>query len=51
MGKIFEENAYEKEIITKIIKIDKENKTIELLDTIFYGQSGGQPRRHRRNYS
>ncbi len=43
MGKIFEENAYEKEIITKIIKIDKENKTIELQDTIFYGQSGGQP--------
>ena len=43
MAKIFEENAYKKEIITKIIKIDKENKTIELQDTIFYGQSGGQP--------
>ncbi len=43
MAKIFETNAYQKEIITKITKIDKENKTIELEDTIFYGQSGGQP--------
>jgi len=43
MAKIFEEDAYKKEIITKIIKIDEENKTIELGDTIFYGQSGGQP--------
>jgi misacylated tRNA(Ala) deacylase len=43
MGKIFEEDAYKKEIITKIKKIDQENKAIELEDTIFYGQSGGQP--------
>ena len=43
MAKIFEENAYKKEIITKIIKIDEDNQTIELEDTIFYGQSGGQP--------
>tara|TARA_B100000029_G_C17307753_1_gene863179 strand:+ start:35 stop:736 length:702 start_codon:yes stop_codon:yes gene_type:complete len=43
MAKIFEENAYKKELVTKIIKIDDENKTIELEDTIFYGQSGGQP--------
>ena len=43
MAKIFEENAYKKEIQTKIVKIDKDNKTIELEDTIFYGQSGGQP--------
>ena len=43
MGKIFEEDAYKKEIITIIKKIDKENKAIELEDTIFYGQSGGQP--------
>jgi len=43
MAKIFEVNAYKKELVTKITKIDKENKTIELEDTIFYGQSGGQP--------
>ena len=43
MAKIFEKNAYTKEIETKIIDIDKENKTIELEDTIFYGKSGGQP--------
>ena len=43
MGKIFEEDAYKKEIITTIKKIDQENKAIELEDTIFYGQSGGQP--------
>ena len=43
MAKIFEEDAYKKEIITTIKKINKENKSIELEDTIFYGQSGGQP--------
>ena len=43
MAKIFEEDAYKKEIITTIKKIDKENKAIVLEDTIFYGQSGGQP--------
>ena len=43
MANIFEENAYTKEIETKIKAIDTENKTIELEDTIFYGKSGGQP--------
>ena len=43
MAKIFEEDAYRKELETKIKKIDHENKTIELKDTIFYGKSGGQP--------
>ena len=43
MAKLFEENAYTKEIETKIKEIDEENKIIELEDTIFYGKSGGQP--------
>ena len=43
MAKIFEQNAYTKEIETKIKEIDLENKTIELEDAIFYGKSGGQP--------
>ena len=43
MANIFEENPYTKEIETRIKKIDKENKTIELENTIFYGKSGGQP--------
>ena len=43
MAKIFEENAYTKEIETEIIEISTENNTIELKDTIFYGKSGGQP--------
>ena len=43
MAKIFEDNAYKKEIVTKIIKIDEDNQAIELENTIFYGQSGGQP--------
>ena len=43
MAKLFEENAYKKEIETRIKEIDEENKTIELKDTIFYGKSGGQP--------
>ena len=43
MAKIFEENAYTKEIETKIKRIDQDNKAIELEDTIFYGKSGGQP--------
>ena len=43
MAKIFEENAYTKEIETDIIEINTENNTIELKDTIFYGKSGGQP--------
>ena len=43
MANIFEENAYKKEIETRIKRIDKENKTVELENTIFYGKSGGQP--------
>ena len=43
MAKIFEENAYTKEIETEIKEINTENNTIELKDTIFYGKSGGQP--------
>ena len=43
MAKIFEENAYIKEIETEIIEINTENNEIELKDTIFYGKSGGQP--------
>jgi len=43
MANIFEENPYSKEIETRIKKIDIENKTIELENTIFYGKSGGQP--------
>ena len=43
MAKIFEENAYTKEIETRIKEIDEENNTIELEDTVFYGKSGGQP--------
>ena len=43
MAKIFEENAYTKEIETEIIEINTEKNTIELKDTIFYGKSGGKP--------
>ena len=43
MANIFEENAYTKEIETRIKGIDTENKTVELENTIFYGKSGGQP--------
>jgi misacylated tRNA(Ala) deacylase len=43
MAKIFEENAYTKEIETEIKEINTENNTVELKDTIFYGKSGGQP--------
>ena len=43
MAKIFEENAYVKEIETEIKEINTENNEIELKDTIFYGKSGGQP--------
>jgi len=38
MAKIFEQNAYTKEIETKIKEIDPENKTIELEDAIFLGK-------------
>ena len=43
MANIFEENPYTKEIETRIKRIDTENKTVELENTIFYGKSGGQP--------
>ena len=43
MANLFENNAYLKEFETKIINIDKENKTIELEDTAFYAKGGGQP--------
>ena len=43
MANIFEENAYTKEIETRIKGINTENKTVELENTIFYGKSGGQP--------
>ena len=43
MANIFEENAYTKEIETRIKGIDTENKTVELENTIFYAKSGGQP--------
>ena len=43
MTNLFEENAYAKEIETKIKSIDKENRTVELEKTVFYGKSGGQP--------
>ena len=43
MANIFEENAYTKEIETRIKGIDTDNKTVELENTIFYGKSGGQP--------
>ena len=43
MKNLFEENAYAKEIETKIKSIDIENNAVELENTVFYGKSGGQP--------
>ena len=43
MIKLYQENAYIKEFEEKIIKLDKENNTIELENTAFYGKGGGQP--------
>ena len=43
MKKLFEENAYAKEIETKIKREKKKNSTVELEKTVFYGKSGGQP--------
>ena len=43
MSKLFEENPYLKEFKAKIININIEEKTIELDNTAFYAQSGGQP--------
>ena len=43
MINLFEENAYSKEIDTKIKSIDIKNDIVELENTVFYGKSGGQP--------
>ena len=43
MTNLFEENAYIKEIKTKIKRLDLENNAVELENTVFYGKSGGQP--------
>ena len=43
MANLFETDAYMKEFQTKIIRINKENKTLELEDTAFYAKGGGQP--------
>jgi misacylated tRNA(Ala) deacylase len=43
MIKLFEENSYIKEFETKIVSINKEIKIIELENTAFYGEGGGQP--------
>lgn len=43
MTNLFEENAYIKEIETKIKSLDMENNAVELENTVFYGKSGGQP--------
>ena len=43
MTNIFEENSYMKEIETRIKKINKQDKGIELEDNIFYAKGGGQP--------
>ena len=43
MTKLFETNSYLKEFKSKVININKEEKKIELEETVFYGKSGGQP--------
>lgn len=43
MTKLFETNSYLKEFKSKVININKEEKRIELEETVFYGKSGGQP--------
>ncbi len=43
MTNLFEEDSYLKEFKTKIEKINREEKYIKLIDTAFYGKSGGQP--------
>ena len=43
MTNLFEENSYVKEFRTSIEKVNKEEKYVKLIDTAFYGKSGGQP--------
>ena len=43
MEKIFENDAYIKKFESEITEINKENKTVKLENTAFYGRSGGQP--------
>ena len=43
MANLYEENGYLKEFKTKIIEVNKENKTIQLKETAFYPKGGGQP--------
>ena len=43
MIKLYEQDSYLKQFESKIVKIDKENKLIELEETAFYGKGGGQP--------
>ena len=43
MTNLFERDPYIKEFKTRIEKINKEEKSIKLVDTAFYGKSGGQP--------
>ena len=43
MTKLFETNSYLTEFKSKVININKEEKKIELEETVFYGKSGGQP--------
>ena len=43
MIKIYENDAYIKEFVTKIAEIKKIEKLIELKETAFYAKGGGQP--------
>mgnify|MGYP006177838199 FL=1 len=43
MIKLYENNSYLREFNSKIIRIDRENKLIELEESAFYGKGGGQP--------
>ncbi|OUW95322.1 MAG: Ala-tRNA(Pro) hydrolase [Pelagibacteraceae bacterium TMED237] len=43
MANLFEINSYLAEFKSKIIKINREEKMLELKETAFYAKSGGQP--------
>ena len=43
MIKIYENDAYIKEFVTKIAEIKEIEKLIELKETAFYAKGGGQP--------